>query len=147
MGDTANVLIGLLAAAFGAVMMVWVIPAQTVPALFASVPSGFYPNIGCGLMIVSGGALAISGLLAKRAPVDRDAALRQFATFAAAAALLSAVTLAMPHVGFFPAGAAACIAILLFMGMRSPVTLIAVAALTPAVIWVFFELLLDRPLP
>lgn len=104
MGNTSNILIGILAMVFGMVMIVWVIPAQTVPALFASVPSGFYANIGCGLMIASGAALAISGVFAGREHIDMALARRQFTVFAVALVLLSVVTLLMPHIGFIPAG-------------------------------------------
>lgn len=147
MGNTSNILIGILAMVFGMVMIVWVIPAQTVPALFASVPSGFYANIGCGLMIASGAALAISGVFAGREHIDMALARRQFTVFAMALVLLSVVTLLMPHIGFIPAGILACLMILLLMQVREPIRLVAICAATPVSVWAFFEHVLTRPLP
>ena len=48
MMHTSNILSGLAAVAMGGVLIFWIIPAQTAPTIFASVPSGFYSNFTSG---------------------------------------------------------------------------------------------------
>ena len=65
MMHTSNILSGLAAVAMGGALIFWIIPAQTVPTIFASVPSGFYSNFTSGMLATSGLAfVATTGSLA-----------------------------------------------------------------------------------
>jgi len=147
MGNTANILIGVIAMAVGAILLLWVIPTQTTPAIFASVPSRMYPDVGTWLMIVAGAALMISGVFATRERVDQSRTARQTVTFLIAVILLSVATLIMPRLGFVLTGAAISFGTVLLMGERRVPVLSAITILVPAAIWAAFVLLLGRPLP
>lgn len=147
MGNTANILVGLAAVAIGVILLLWVIPSQTVPPIFATVPPRFYPDFTTWMLIVSGGALLASGLLAPRRHLDRGRSLRQAGVFATALVLLSAATLAMPRIGYAPTGIVVAAVTVWLMGERRPVVLVAIAVVAPITIWAAFDVLLGRPLP
>lgn len=146
MRDISNILTGLIAVLFGGAMILWIIPAQTVPAIFASVPSGFYPNFTCGMLVVSGLALAVSGLVAtsEAAPAPP----RGFAArLAVASVLLVGVMYAVPVVGFLPTSVIICLAVLILMRENRWPLIVAICITAPLAVWGGFELLLGRPLP
>ncbi len=149
MNQPSNVAIGLASAALGIAMILWVIPSQTVPAIFASVPSGFYPNFTSGMLIASGVALAISGVFGAR-PVgqadDTPAIVLAF-RFVCALVLLVAAMWGMPVLGFIPAGIAICLATLVLMNERRWLLIGIICIAAPLIIWGAFEILLGRPLP
>ena len=142
-----NFLTGLAATAFGVVLILWVIPAQTVPAIFASVPSGFYPNFTSGMLIVSGLALALSGLFSKK-PKLPDIPPSGLATrFIIALVLLVAAMISTPLLGFLPTGTIICLITLLLMQEYRWLRVALICVLAPLAIWASFEILLGRPLP
>lgn len=147
MGHTANVVIGLLAVAFGNLMIFVVTPAQTVEAFFATVQPGFYPDAASVLLIASGAGLLVSGVLAPRAPIDWAPSGRHAAVFAVAFVGLCAAALLTPRLGFLPVAVAVTAATLALMGQRMGRVFVAVTLLAPAGVWVAFDRLLQRPLP
>lgn len=147
MRNISNVLTGLGAVALGGVLILWVTPAQTVPALFASVPSGFYPNFTSSMLIASGLALMLSGFFGKAAEAPGKSASHIAIRFGAAFVFLVAAMFATPIFGFWQTGIAICLIILLLMRENRwhLVALISLAA--PLLVWGSFEFLLGRPLP
>lgn len=147
MKRTSNILTGLLAAALGGVLIFWVTPAQTVPAIFATVPSGFYPNFTSGMLILSGLALAISGLVAKQDELTGRPASHTVIRFSVSFILLVAAMFAAPIVGFVPAGVGICLITLLLMRENRWALIAVISIAAPLLVWAVFEILLGRPLP
>ncbi len=147
MGRLSNIATGLFAALTGLVLIVWVIPAQTVPAIFASVPSGFYPNFTSVMLIASGLALAVSGFVSSPPQVTATPAGLIAVRFTVALVLLAGAMLATPIVGFVPAGVAICLITLVLMRENRWLLTAAICIAAPVVVWAGFELLLGRPLP
>lgn len=146
MRNTSNFLTGILAAALGAAMILWIIPAQTVPAIFASVPSGFYPTFTSGMLVASGLTLGVSGLIA--APDATDPLPKGFAfRLALAFVLLVGALYLAPVVGFLPVGALICLIVLILMGERRWLHISLICLIAPVAVWSAFELLMGRPLP
>lgn len=147
MRDVSNILTGLAAIALGAILILWVVPAQTVPAIFASVPSGFYPNFTSGLLILSGLGLLIAGLFNRAPPISAIAVFRTTIRFAVALVLLVGAMALTPLIGFLPAGAVICLVTLLLMRETRWPLIAAISIAAPLFVWGGFELLLGRPLP
>ena len=147
MRHTSNILTGLVAAAFGGVLVLWVTPAQIVPALFASVPSEFYPNFTSGMLIVSGLALAINGLFAKAPESAGSSASHIAIRFGAAFVLLVAAMFVTPILGFWQTGIAICLITLLLMREKRWHLIAIISLAAPLLVWGSFEFLLGRPLP
>ncbi len=146
MRDISNILTGLVAALLGGAMILWTIPSQTVPAIFASVPSGFYPTFTSGMLVASGLALVVSGLFSTSGTAQ--AAPRGFAArLALAFVLLVGAMYAAPIAGFLPTGVIICLIVLILMRERRWPLIAAICVAAPLAVWGGFELLLGRPLP
>ena len=147
MMHTSNILSGLAAVAMGGALIFWIIQAQTVPTIFASVPSGFYSNFTSGMLATSGLALAVSGIFAKQPKQPQSSAAAFAARLAVALILLVCATAVMPLVGFIPTGAGICLTTLLLMREDRWPLVAAISICPPVVIWIGFEIILGRPLP
>ena len=132
--------------ALAGALIFWIIPAQTVPAIFASVPSGFYPDFTSTLLLVSGAGLAVSGFFTDPEPV-KDAPKTAAFHFIAALVLLAGSMLLTPYLGFVPVGVMICLTTLLLMRENRWGLVALISCLAPVGIWAMFELLLGRPLP
>ena len=144
---TSKFLSGLVAVAMGGVLILWIIPAQTLPTIFATVPSGFYSNFTSGMLATSGLALAVSGIFAKQPKQPQSSAAALAARFAVALILLGCATAAMPLVGFIPTGVGICLTTLLIMREDRWPLVAAISICAPVFIWIGFEIILGRPLP
>jgi len=147
MHDISDILTGLLAAAFGAILILWVTPAQTVPAIFASVPSAFYANFTCGMLIVSGLALSVSGLMSKAQQKRAGSASHIAIRFGIAFILLVGAMFLAPILGFWQTGILICLITLFLMREFNWRMLATISITAPVFVWAAFELLLGRPLP
>lgn len=148
MANKSNVITGLLAVTLGMVTIIWLVPAQTIPAIFASVPSGFYPNFTSGMLVASGAALALSGFFVTAEDDDNSpSATKTIVNVIAALFLLTCAMFAVPYLGFIPAGIGICLVTLLIMRESRKIQLAAISIIVPVLIWLLFELLLGRPLP
>lgn len=143
----ANVMTGAVAVTFGLTLVFWIIPEQTVPAIFASVPSGFYPTFTSTMMIASGIGLTISGFMEPTQQEESISASTTAARFTSALVLLGGAMFATPIFGFVPAGIAICLVTLLLMRENRWALIAAVSVAAPVLVWVGFELILGRPLP
>ena len=142
-----NLLSGLAATFLGVALILWIIPAQTVPAVFASVPSGFYPNITSMMLVISGIALTVSGLISTKADRTEIPPALFAVRFAVALILLVGAMLLVPILGFLPTGAGVCAITLLAMREHHWLRIAAICVAAPLVVWVGFAVLLGRPLP
>lgn len=142
-----NIVTGIVSAALGMMLILWITPAQTVPAIFASVPSSFYPNFTSGMLVVSGLALVASGILSK-SPTSADVLPPAFwARFAVALILLVGAMYVLPLFGFWLVGIGICLITLLLMGENRWPLIVAISVAAPLLVWGAFEMLLGRPLP
>lgn len=144
MANRADPALGAAAMVLGAALIFWIIPAATHPALFALVSPQFYPLLAAWFLVAAGAGLAVSGL--------GSAAAREFPRRCAAVALLAAAGLGlavvlMLSIGFIAAGAAVVLAVMLLAGERRIPFLIGLSAIFPFLLWLLFDVLLDRPLP
>lgn len=147
MRNTSNLVAGLVAVAFGLALIFWITPAQTVPAVFASVPSAFYADFTSSMLIVSGLALAVSGVFGKANEARETTAGRIGVCFTTAFVLLVAAMLITPLFGFWQTGILICLVTLLLMHEYRWHLLAAISITAPVVVWGVFELLLGRPMP
>lgn len=147
MRDSLNLVAGLLAVAFGLALIFWITPAQTVPAVFASVPSAFYADFTSIMLIVSGLALAVSGLIGKAAAAPDRSASHIAIRFALASGLLVGAMFLTPIFGFWQTGILICVITLLLMREYRWHLLATISIAAPVMVWGAFELLLGRPLP
>lgn len=146
MKDLSSVLTGLCAMALGGALIFWITPAQTVPALFASVPSSFYPDFTSAMLVLAGFALAVSGLLTPPQVQTRGAAHIALRFFTALVLLVGAMFLT-PLLGFPVMGALICLVTLLLMRENRWPLVATITLAAPACVWVAFDVLLARPLP
>lgn len=147
MGHIANMIIGATAAAFGLLLIFVITPNQVIEAFFATVEPNFYPDFCAMLLIASGVALFVSGLLAPAEPIDWQAFRKHGAIFAVSAVLLCGAALLTPVAGFLPVGFGVAAVTLLLMRHQLNLVFAAIAIGAPLAVWVLFDQLLDRPLP
>lgn len=147
MRDTSNFVAGFMAVAFGLALIFWITPAQTVPAVFASVPSAFYANFTSVMLIVSGLALAVSGLVGKPAEASLRSGGHIAIRFGVAFVLLTGAMFLTPRIGFWQMGILICLVTLLLMREYRWPLLAVISIAAPVGVWAIFELLLGRPLP
>lgn len=147
MPSSANFITGLASMFLGGALVMWIVPAQTVPAVFAAVPSGFYPSFTAGLLIASGFALALSGLLGHPTrQIDASFTVTAAKTLVSLV-LLAGAAFAMGRISFLPAGIVICLITLILMRENRLAVVAVISVLAPLAIWAGFELLLGRPLP
>lgn len=143
-----NILTGCLAVVLGSALILWITPAQTIPAIFATVPSGFYPNFTSGMLIVSGLALAVSNIFAKQDKYIEGKVSGQISIrFSLSFILLVSAMAAAPVIGFVPTGICICVVTLLLMHEDRWTRIILISVTSPLLVWCAFEILLGRPLP
>lgn len=143
----SNILSGLAAMAIGGALILWITPAQTVPAIFASVPSGFYPNFTSGMLILSGFGLVLSGLATAAPDAEGPGAGHIALRFFAAFVLLGVAMALTPVLGFPIAGAAICLVTLVLMRETRWHLVALICICVPLIVWAGFEQVLGRPLP
>lgn len=143
MTGRTDLALGAVCVVLGAALVFWIVPAATHPALFATVSPQFYPSLSAWLLVAAGLGLAVSGLRGGGAEPPRRWAP---AALLAAAALGLAVVL-MLRIGFVAAGALIVLAVMLLAGERRIGVLAGLPAAFPSLLWLAFDVLLDRPLP
>ncbi|MDE0254493.1 MAG: tripartite tricarboxylate transporter TctB family protein [Rhodospirillaceae bacterium] len=136
-------LVGALAALF------WVVPAYTEVVEETSIQPATYPSIALWVVaILSGGLVAVSAVGLNRSG-DSEAAigLDNLRTLLLVGAIVTAAFVAMDFLGYLVGGIGLVAALMLYMGVRNPLSLALVPVGAAGVIWLFFEILLERPLP
>ncbi len=136
-----NRLSGIIAAVFGIILLVWIIPRHTEAVDYGWLRPATLPRVTAVIIIISG----IIHLLFPSGTAQFDArpALR--------AGLFFGISLAglfvMHHLGFLITAPLLAMTLMLMVGERRPLWLFAGAAMVPLGIWTAIDLLLKRPLP
>ena len=138
---SANRLSGLVVAAFGLALLLFIIPAHTETVDYGWMRPQTIPDL-CAVLLV---LLGLLHAVVPRGSVrfDRRETLR-FALFAAVAV---ATAYLMGQFGFVAVAPPAALVVMLLIGERRPFWLAAGAIVLPAVIWVTVVHLLERTLP
>ena len=139
---------GLALLAFSLAMIFVVIPAETEAGVWHGLSPYFYP------VVTMAGIAVASGLLALQAWRRRDPdepepplSLRPLAMFGLASAIVLAGVLAIDFFGAWIGGPALICGLMLFMGERRPVRLVATSMLPVAVVQALVLYVLRSPMP
>lgn len=130
-------------------MIFVVIPAETQEGVWFGLSPYFFPTL-----LMSGIALASALLIVQsaRRPADGSEpplslSLRQLAMFALAAAIIVAGAVAIDLFGLWTGGPLLIAALMLFMGERRPLRIVATAVIPVAVVHLVVFYVLRSPLP
>ena len=138
---TSNRISGLVVAVLGAILLFWIIPRHTETVDYAWLRPATLPTITAVIVIIA----SIVHLIfpAGKAEFDVPLALR-----AGLFLVISLIGLFLMHLaGFLIAAPLLVMVLMLLIGERRPVWLIAGIVLIPLTMWSSIELLLNRPLP
>jgi len=136
-----NRLLGLFFAAFGLVLLFWVIPAQTEVIQSGWMRPRTLPNVTAALIAIAGVMLAVR---------PRGAVAFEWRSAGRAALYLSVVAAGLWLIdlfGFELVGPPMALAMMLLIGERRPFWLVVGAVGVPLALWLVVPVLLDRPLP
>lgn len=137
----ADRLLGLLACLVAALLMWVVIPAQTSTASYGSTSPAMFPLIGAAAVGI--GALWL--MIAPRSGATID--LRPAARAIGIALLGAAGFGALDWLGYVWIASPLVLTLMLLVGQRNPLWLVAGGIAAPLGIWAIFVMVLDRPLP
>ena len=138
---TLNRISGLVVAVLGVVLLFWIIPRHTETVDYAWLRPATLPVITAVIVIIS----SIVHLIfpSGKAEFDVPLALRAGLYF-----VISLLGLCLMYfVGFLIAAPLLVMALMLLVGERRPLWLIAGIVLIPLAMWISVVLLLNRPLP
>lgn len=145
--DWSGLILGLIAFGCG-VMLHWVIiPQQTIPAIFSSFESDMYPNICAFLIMLAGAGLALASFFTKAAKIRWSRFVTHGRNVLMVSLAMGLYLTTMRYIGFVPSGAALMGISMLWLGERNRILIWTSSILIPLIIWVVFEVLLERPLP
>jgi putative tricarboxylic transport membrane protein len=138
---TPNRLSGVVVAVFGLILLFWIIPRHTEPVDFGWLRPTTLPNITAVVMVIA----SIIHVLFPAGTSEFDARP------AARAGLFFVISVAglflMHHAGFLLSAPLLVLVLMLMIGERRPLWLLAGVVMVPLGIWSSIELLLRRPLP
>jgi len=138
---TSNRISGLVVAAIGVILLFWIIPRQTETVANAWLRPATLPTITAVIVIIA----SIVHLIfpAGKAEFDVPLALR-----AGLFLVISLMGLFLMHIiGFLIAAPLLVLVLMLLVGERRPLWLIAGVVLIPLAMWSSIELLLNQTLP
>ncbi|MGZ9811643.1 tripartite tricarboxylate transporter TctB family protein [Pseudoroseicyclus sp. H15] len=134
--------LGGLIALFGLYLLIWGIPANVAVHGDKHPSPRLFPQIGAWIMLLGGVAQAIFASGTSSLPPAREVG-----RFALVSVLTLGMVVLMEMFGYL-VGAIALIAILMFVvNERRPLWIFVAVVAVPVGVWLFFEKLLDRPLP
>jgi putative tricarboxylic transport membrane protein len=138
---TLNRISGLVVAVLGLILLFWIIPRHTETVDYAWLRPATLPIITTVIVIIS--SIVHFIFPSGKAQFDVPLALRAGVFF-----VISLAGLLLLHlVGFLIAAPLLVMVLMLLIGERRPLWLIAGIGLTPLAMWSSIELLLNRPLP
>lgn len=145
----ADLVAGLVLALLGLAMIVVVIPAETAAGVWYGLSPYFYPTLIMAGVVVASLLLVAQAWRRKAVHEGRRLDLDRWrAGMAALAALIVlAGILAIDHLGLWVGGPALIAGVMLFMGERRPLHLVATAVLPVAVVDLLVTQVLQAPLP
>ena len=138
---TLNRISGLVVAVFGVILLFWIIPQHTETVDYGWLRPATLPKITACIVMIS--SIIHFAFPSGRAEFDVPLALRAGLFF-----VISLTGLFLMHlVGFRIAAPLMVMVVMLLVGERRPLWLIAGIVLIPLAMWSSIELLLNRPLP
>ena len=145
----AELISGILLLAGALAMIFWVVPAYTEIVEDTSIQPATYPSIAlCAVALLSALLIAVSAIGLLRSG-DSGAAinLSNLRTLLLVGAIVAAAFVAMDYLGYLIGGIGLVTALMFYMGVRNPVSLVLAPVGSAGIVWLFFEVLLERPLP
>jgi putative tricarboxylic transport membrane protein len=138
---TLNRISGLVVAVLGVILLFWIIPRHTETVDYAWLRPATLPIITAVIVIIS----SIVHLIFPSGKAEFDVSLALRAGFYFVISLIGLCL--MYFVGFLIAAPLLVMALMLLVGERRPLWLIAGIVLIPLAMWSSIVLLLNRPLP
>lgn len=132
---------GLLIAALGVALYTYIIPHHTETVEYGWLKPHTVPNVVAVVLMLCGVDLAL------RPPKQEQEDPVQMARALMYLGVVSAGVLAIAWVGFLDVAPVLALVLMLLIGERRPLWLLAGVAGVPAFIWFCVEILLQRPLP
>ena len=145
----AELIAGILLLAGALAMIFWVVPAYTEIVEDTSIQPATYPSIALwAVALLSALLVAISAVGLLR-PGDGEAAINlgNLKTLLLVGAIVAVAFVAMDYLGYLVGGIGLVAALMFYMGVRNPVSLVLAPVGSAGIVWLFFEVLLERPLP
>ena len=145
----AELISGILLLAGALAMIFWVVPAYTEIVEDTSIQPATYPSIALwAVALLSALLIAVSAVGLLRSG-DGEAALNlsNLKTLLLVGAIVAAAFVAMDYLGYLIGGIGLVTALMFYMGVRNPVSLVLAPVGAAGIVWLFFEVLLERPLP
>ncbi|AJY52333.1 tripartite tricarboxylate transporter TctB family protein [Halomonas sp. KO116] len=134
-------LLGGFSVLVGAVLLLVIIPAQTVPVSYGALAPSDFPSFAAGSILICG----LVQLFFPTGTVHFSLGEATRALLVTLGALVAA--LGLERVGFLLVAPPCVLAVMLFMGERRVSWLLIGGIVAPLLIWMLFEILLGRPLP
>ncbi|MDF0600451.1 tripartite tricarboxylate transporter TctB family protein [Psychromarinibacter sp. C21-152] len=139
---TVNRLLGAIVVAFGATLLLWLIPANVSAAPGSVMDPALFPRLAAWLLIGLGTLQLIVPSEAPQVPP-----LWEVLRLAGVAALTLAAVLLMPETGYILTSVVLMAALAVLVHERRIHWLAVIVAGLPVAIWLLFEIVLQRPLP
>lgn len=144
----AEIITGIVLLIAALIMIFVVLPSQSEIVEDASIQPSFYPSLALWAMAGFSALMVLLAILRPAIPNDAGPLqLRNFQTLLLLGAILAAAFVAIVYLGYIAGGVGLVAALMIYMGVSNPILLVSVSGGAPAVIWLFFEVLLERPLP
>jgi len=134
---------------FGLFCIAYLIPAYTEYSEDFTLQPSLYPLFAAWVITLMSGLLFVSRLLERKSGSEKGPgfALENLWHLLVVVSVLAAVVYAFDKIGFLLTGIALVLILMLYVGERRPLRLIATSVGTPLFIYGVFELLLEMPLP
>ena len=139
----------LLLLAGALAMIFWVVPAYTEIVEDTSIQPATYPSIALWVVALLSALLIAVSAVGLRRPGDGEAAINlgNLKTLLLVGAIVAVAFVAMDYLGYLVGGIGLVAALMFYMGLRNPVSLVLAPVGSAGIVWLFFEVLLERPLP
>ena len=130
-------------------MIFLIIPVQTELVEDSSMQPGTYPSIALWIVAGLSSVIIVRSVFLWRTQADSPIPIGwdNVGTLLLVGAILAAAFVAMDYLGYIVGGIGLVAALMLYMGVRNPVVLIAVSIGAPVTVWLVFDVLLERSLP
>ena len=145
----AELISGILLLAGALAMIFWVVPAYTEIVEDTSIQPATYPSIALWAVALLSALLIAVSAVGLRRPGDGEAAINlgNLKTLLLVGAIVAVAFVAMDYLGYLVGGIGLVAALMFYMGVRNPVSLVLAPVGSAGIVWLFFEVLLERPLP
>ncbi len=144
----AEAIAGVVLTLMGLAMLFIGIPAQTTSGDEVGLPAAMFPTVSMALVTALAALLVVTRLL-RRGQDDEAPPMppRIWRHLGFIVGLLGGGYLALDYLGYVAGGALTVAAMMVYMGARRPVTIIATAVIGPTLIYLFFWEVFRIPLP